>query len=119
MAIKLHKDTNPFLVGALAGAILAPWIGFDALGWKTSATTESLLKRQSETAVVSAYAHICAARFAAEKDTVAQLAALQKVEHYSRGDSLAKTGLATMRGEKEPTQGVAQACADLLVPEKN
>ena len=119
MAFKLPKDTNPFLVGALAGAILVPWVGFDTLGWKTSATAESLIKRQSETAVVNAYAHICQARFNGEKDAPVRLAELTKAEKYSRGDVLAKTGVATMSGEKEPTQGVAQACAELLVPEKS
>lgn len=119
MAFTLPKDTNPFLVGALAGAILAPWVGFDALGWKTGATTESLVKRGSETAVVSAYAQICTAQFKAAKDATAHLADLVKIEKYSRGDAVAKGGYATMVGEKEPTQGVAQACAELLVPEKN
>jgi hypothetical protein len=119
MAFKLPKDTNPFLVGALAGAILVPWVGFDTLGWKTSATAETLIKRQSETAVVNAYAHICQARFNDGKDVPARLAELAKAEKYSRGDVLAKTGVATMTGEKEPTQGVAQACAELLVPEKS
>ena len=38
MNFKLHKDTNPFLIGALAGAVLATWVGFDALGWRTTAT---------------------------------------------------------------------------------
>lgn len=119
MAFKMHKDTNPFLVGALAAAVLVPWVGFDALGWKTGAAAETLIKRQSETAVVAAYAHVCTGQFNAAKDAPAQLEALKKVEHYSRGDALAKTGFATMSGDKEPLSGVPQACADLLVPEKN
>ena len=28
------------------------------------------------------------------------------------------SAFATMLGEKEPTQGVAEACAELLIPEK-
>jgi len=118
MAFKMHKDTNPFLVGALAGAVLATWVGFDALGWKTGATTESLVKRGSETAVVAAYAHICTSQFNSAKDHDAQLAALKKVDRYSRGDVIAKGGFATMAGDKEPTSGVASACSDLLIPEK-
>lgn len=119
MAFTLPKNTNPFLVGALAGAILVPWVGFDALGWKTSSASESLVKRGAETAVVSAYAKICTSQFNASKDAPARLTDLAKVEKYSRGDIITKTGFATMLGEKEPTQGVAQACAELLVPEKN
>jgi hypothetical protein len=29
-----------------------------------------------------------------------------------------KAGFAAMLGEKEPTQGVSEACAELLIPEK-
>ena len=118
MAFTLPKNTNPFLVGALAGAVLAVWVGFDALGWKTAAAAETLIKRQSDTAVVAAYARLCTNQFNASKDSAARLADLTKVEQYSRGDLLAKSGFATMVGEKEPMQGVPQACAELLLPAK-
>jgi hypothetical protein len=118
MNFKLHKDTNPFLIGALAGAVLATWVGFDALGWRTTATADALMKRQSETAAIAAYAHVCVGQFNAAKDAPARLAALASVEKYSRGDAIAKTGFAIMAGDKEAVQGVPQACADLLVPEK-
>jgi hypothetical protein len=118
MAFTLPKNTTPFCVGALAGAVLAVWVGFDAMGWKTGAAAETLIKRQSDTAVVAAYAHLCTNQFNAGKDSAARLADLMKVEQYSRGDSLAKSGFATMVGDKEPLQGVPQACAEMLVPVK-
>ncbi|MSQ52879.1 MAG: hypothetical protein EXR28_13430 [Betaproteobacteria bacterium] len=114
----MHKDTKPFLLGALAGAVIAVWTGFDALGWKTSSANESLVKRGADSAVVAAYARVCSAQFKNLKDFEARLATLQKAERYSRGDIVNKAGYATMVGEKEATQGVAQACADLLIPEK-
>ena len=116
--IPMHKDTIPFAVGALAGAVLVTWVGFDAMGWKTANASDALVKRGSEVAVVAAYAHICTARFNEAKDVPGRLADLQKVEQWSRGEVLAKSGFATMRGEKEPTSGVPQACADLLLPAK-
>ena len=118
MAFTLPKDTNPFCVGALAGAILATWVGFDALGWKTASSSEALLKRQSETAVVAAYSRVCTSQFNAAKDHDAQLVALKKVDKWSRGDVVAKSGFATMSGDKEPVSGVPSACAELLIPEK-
>lgn len=118
MEFKMHKDTNPFLIGALAGAVLATWVGFDALGWKTGATAESLVKRGSETAAIAAYAHVCTAQFNAAKDKDVQLAALTKIDKWSRGDVIAKGGFATMVGDKEPVSGVPSACAELLIPEK-
>ncbi len=119
MYFKLPNNTSPFLLGALAGAVLATWVGFDALGWKTGAAADSLVKRQSETAVVAAYAQICTSQFNNAKDRDAQLAALKKVDKWSRGDVIAKGGYATMVGAKEPVSGVPAACADLLTPEKS
>jgi hypothetical protein len=119
MAFAIPKNTQPFLVGALAGAVLAVWVGFDALGWKTASATEALLKRQSETATVAAYANICTTQYKAAKDYDAQLVALKKVDKWSRGDVVAKSGYATMAGAKEPLSGVPAACADLLTPEKS
>jgi len=115
----MHKDWKPFALGALAGAVLFTWIGFDALGWKTGSAAETLAKRQADGAVIAAYARVCSAQFNNAKDLPARLETLKKSERWSRGDVLAKAGFATMFGEKEPTQGVAQACADMLIPEKN
>lgn len=112
----LPKDTKPFCLGALAGAVAIAWIGFDSFGWKTSAASETLAKRQADGAVVAAYAHICASEFSSARNSPARLAELKKVDQWARGEAVAKGGFATMAGEKEPTYGVGQACADLLIP---
>src|SRR6185436_1384793 len=112
MDFKLPPNTQQYCVGALAGAVLATWVGFDALGWKTGAAAEALMKRQGESAVVTAYGHVCVGQFNASKDHVAQLEALKKIDKWSRGDQIAKGGYATMAGDKEPLSGVASACAD-------
>lgn len=110
--------TKQFCLGALAGAAVLVWTGFDALGWKLNSTAEALAKKKAEAAVVSAYASICRAQFSTGADFSARLAALSKADRYSRGDLVAKGGWATMSGGKEPQSGVAQECADLLLPEK-
>ncbi len=114
----MHKDTNPFLLGAFVGALLLAWAGFELLGWSTSGATERLAKRQADVAVVAALGRICSTQFNSAPNLPARLAELQKTERWSRGGVVAKTGFATMVGEKEPTSGVAEACADLLIPEK-
>ena len=114
----LPAGWKPFSLGALVGAIIITWTGFDALGWKTASAVETLGKRQADTAVVSALATICDARFRAEADFSVRLAALEKVERYSRGEAVWKAGWATMPGSKEPNQEVGRACAELLLPEK-
>ena len=115
---EIPKETKPFLLGALAGAVLIAWIGFDLGGWKTGGTSERLAKRQADSAVVAAHARICSVQFNSAKNLPARLAELQKTERWSRGAVVTKGGFATMPGEKEPTQGVSEACAELLIPEK-
>ena len=115
----LPAGAKPFCLGALAGAVLVAWVGFDALGWKTASAVEALSKRNTETAVAGAFASICSEQFKKGSQFTVQLAALAKTERYSRGDVLAKGGWATMAGSKEPHPGVAQLCAELLIPEKS
>ncbi len=115
----IPKDTKPFCLGALAGAVLISWVGFDSFGWKTSNAAETLAKRQADGAVINAYAHICATEFNGAKNLPLRLAELKKADQWARGELVAKGGFATMVGEKEPTYGVSQACADLLIPEKS
>jgi hypothetical protein len=115
---QLPAGTKPFCLGAVAGAVLLGWAGFDALGWKLNSAAEALANKKAEAAVVTAFASICREQFAKSADFPARLAALNKVERYSRGDAVAKAGWATMSGRKEPTPGVGQECADLLIPAK-
>jgi predicted phage gp36 major capsid-like protein len=107
---------KPFALGALAGAVAITWAGFDTFGWKTAGTAENLGKRQADAAVVSALASICNARFRSEANFASRLAALEKVERYSRGEMVWKAGWATMPGSSEPNQDVGRACAELLIP---
>jgi hypothetical protein len=115
---ELPAGWKPFSLGAVAGAVLAVWVGFDALGWKTISAHENLGNRKAEAAVVTAFASICRDQFMKGADYSSRLEALNKLERYSRGDAVAKAGWATMTGAKEPRAGVAQECADLLIPAK-
>jgi hypothetical protein len=115
---ELPAGWKPFSLGALAATVLVTWVGFDALGWKLNSAAETLAKRKAEAAVVSAFAGICRDQFMKGADYAARLAALDKLERYSRGEVVAKGGWATMTGGKEPLAGVAQECAELLVPAK-
>lgn len=116
MDFKLPPNTQPVLLGAVAGAVLSVWVGFDALGWRTTTAAENMANKRAETAVVVALASICRERFSQAKDFPARLAALEKTERYSRAEVIEKAGWATMMGSKEPKQGVGEECANLLLP---
>lgn len=114
--VTLPAGWKPFSLGALVGAVIITWTGFDALGWKTASTADSLGKRQADVAVVKALASICDAQARKEANFAVRIAALEKTERYSRGDEVTKAGWATMPGAKEPNREVGQACAELLIP---
>ena len=116
--VALPAGWKPFTLGAVVGAVVITWTGFDALGWKTSSTAATLGKRQADAAVVSALALICDARNRAEAEFPVRRPALEKVERYSRGEAEWKAGWATMPGSKEPNPDVGRACAERLFPEK-
>ena len=114
----IKKDGKPFFVGALLGSVLISWAGFQLVGWKSPSVAERLAKTQTHTAVISELSKICSAQFNAAPSVPERLAELKKTERWSRGEVIAKAGFATMPGEKKPQNGVAGACALLLVPEQ-
>ena len=118
MDFKMHKDTKPFLLGGLAGAVLLGWVGFQLVGWQSPTAAAKFAKGQSSAAVATALGRICSVQFNSAANLPERLATLQKTEQWSRSGELTKAGFATMPGEKEPVNGVAEACATLLVPEK-
>lgn len=118
MSFTMHKDTKPFLLGGLAGAVLVAWVGFELVGWKSPGNSEKLARGQANVAVATALGKICSVQFNSAANLPERLATLQKTEQWSRSGVVAKAGFATMPGEKEPANGVAEACANLLVPEK-
>jgi hypothetical protein len=114
----IHKDQKPFALGALAGAALIVWVGFGTFNWKTPGKAETLAKQQISAALTADHAQICLAQFNAGKDSPARMTKLQATDRWSRGDVIEKGGYATMAGAKQAGQGVSQACADLLIPDK-
>lgn len=113
----IKKNAQPFLLGALAGAVLISWIGFQLVGWKSPSSAERLVKTQTEAAMIAELSRICSVQFNNAPNLTERLAELKKTERWSRGGVIAKAGFATMPGAKEPANGVAEACANLLVPE--
>ena len=114
----IQKNVKPFLLGALAGAVLLAWVGFELVGWKSPNDAARQAKTQTSAAVATELAKICLVQFNAAPNRPERMAELKKTERWSRSGVIAKAGFATMPGQKEPENGVAEACANLLVPEK-
>ncbi len=116
--MKLPVETKPALWGIAGGAILAAIVGFSWGGWITGGRAQAEAMQRADAAVVVALAPVCVERFQRATDVSANLAALTKIDSWSRGDFIEKGGWAMMPGSKatEPVAAVAKACASLLVP---
>lgn len=111
-------ETKPALWGAVAGAVLMAIVGFSWGGWVTGGKSETAAALRASTAVTTALAPLCVARFQGATDASTQLAALKKADTWSQGDFVEKGGWATMPGPANPPEqisAVAKACATLLV----
>jgi alpha/beta superfamily hydrolase len=118
LVMKIPVETKPALWGMAGGAIAAAIVGFSWGGWVTGGRAEADATQRAHAAVVVALAPVCVERFQRATDVTANLAALNKVDSWSRGDFIEKGGWATVHGSKAPDEvsAVAQACALLLVP---
>lgn len=112
----LDGDSPKRLIqGVAVGAIGAMVIGFNWGGWNIGSTVDQKVETAAVSAMVSALAPICAAKFEqaakADNDLIVRLSA---VNSWQRDNHLMKTGWTTFPGGGEPDYDVAKACSQLL-----
>jgi hypothetical protein len=109
-------ETKPALWGVAGGALALAIIGFSWGGWVTGGKAESSALVRVDDAVVGALAPVCVDKFQRAGDATVNLAALRKVDTWSRGDFVEKGGWAAVPGNNssERVSAVAKACAALL-----
>jgi hypothetical protein len=113
---KLPEKTEPFLWGALAGAITLAVVGFNWGGWVTGGTAEKLAAERGDQAMVASLVPICVSQFQKAPEARGRLTTLKATQSWEQGDYVMKGGWATMPGSMspEPSRQVAQACAEAL-----
>ena len=109
--MKVPAELKPALWGAAGGAVALAIVGFTWGGWVTGDEASDM----TQAAIVERLVPICVGQFNMDADKVTKLAALKKVESWSRGEFVVKQGWATMPGAKEADSGVARDCADKTV----
>ena len=117
--MQIPSGTKPLLWGAAAGAMVVSIVGLSWGGWLTGGKAETAAALRASGAVTAALAPVCVAKFQGACDAASNLAALTKVDTWSRADFVDKGGWATMPGATNPSDqisAVAKACATLLVP---
>ena len=111
-------ELKPALLGAVAGAAALAIIGFNWGGWVTGATSESMAKQRVSKALVTALAPICVENYRHSKDGAAQLAELKRINSWEQGAFVDKAGWTKMPGTTSNESGLAKACAELILSDK-
>ena len=104
--------------GAVAGGVLTIVVGFGWGGWTLGSTAEKTAEMSASKATVAALAPICVDKFRHDADSQAKLVALKATDSWQQDTFVAKGGWATFPGSKEPADGVAEACANILTAQK-
>ena len=109
------ESLKRLLQGAAAGAVATMFVGFYWGGWSLSSTADKMAKEQSELAVVTVLAPVCADKFRALPDAEAKTVALSKADSWKRAEEFPQE-LVTLPGETSPSSALVKACYALLVP---
>ncbi len=114
--MKFPANTETFLWGAGAGAVVLAIIGFTLGGWMTAGTAQERIRASAQQAVVASLTPICVAQFRKDPQAKAGLAALKQTDSWKQAGYVSEAGWAKMPGSKDAADSdVAQACADVLL----
>ncbi len=101
--------------GLIVGAILSPAILFSSGHVTTSENAARLSRESANEAEALAILPYCVANFRDSADVKANIAALQKANHWERGQFIMEGGWAKAPDGQTRGSQVANACADELL----
>ena len=104
-----------FIFGALAGAFVAPMVGFAALGWKLDAKAQIMATDAAAAEVQRVLVPVCVAQFKADPGVDAHAAAMKGMQYaQTRVDYVEKGGWAMLPGQDRPVSGLTESCTEAL-----
>jgi hypothetical protein len=101
-----------FCLGSVIGAVI---IGFGFGGCVTGGTARDMAVQSGKDAVIQRLVPICVYQFNQDPEKDQKLSELKETSRYQQDDYVKDQGWATMPGEDQPDNKVADACAKLLV----
>lgn len=118
MSMQVPPWVKPGCWGAVLGAAALAVVGFGQLGWHTAGSAQQSAQEHADAAVVAALVPFCVAK--AQQDTdPTKLVKLRNEElSYTRRSMVSDDGWATMPGATAPDPALADACSQVLAPEK-
>ncbi len=116
--MKVPVWLKPGVWGAIIGSVATMMIGFSMMGWTLNSTAQKAAQDRTELALTAALTPFCVESFMKQPDAAKRLTGLREVESWKQQEFVEKGGWATMNGNKEPTPGLATACAHALLKAK-
>ncbi len=108
----LIRPTKTIVFWSVVATIAVTMIvGFAWGGWVTGGTAQKL----TNDAVAQRLSSICVGQFNQDPQKDQKLVELQDISSYQRDDYVKEQGWATMPGEANPDNKVADGCAKLIV----
>lgn len=109
-----QQGVKPFAWGMAIGMVVLLIVIFST-GWVvTSSTAKAQAKEMAQEAVINRLAPIALAQFMGDPNREVRLKEMKTLDSWRRGDYVKEQGWATMPGDKEPDDRVANECARRL-----
>ncbi len=118
MSMQMPPWIKPGFWGAVVGAAALAVVGFGQQGWRTAGSAQQSAQDQADAAVVAALVPACVAKAQQDADATKLTKLRNEGSSYTRRSMVADDGWATMPGATAPNPALADACSQILAPEK-
>jgi hypothetical protein len=100
--------------GAVGGALVTMYVGFNVGGWTTNGSAEVMAKETAATAVAERLGTICVAQFNRDPAKTQKLIEMKDKDTWDKGRYIDTQSWAIMPGDEKAESGVSDACAKQL-----
>jgi hypothetical protein len=100
--------------GAIGGAIVSTYIGFNVAGWMTNGAAEAIATETAAAAVAERLGTICVAQFNRDTAKSQKLSEMKGKDAWEMGRFIENQSWPIMPGDEKPDRGVSEACAKQL-----
>ncbi len=109
------KSLMRILLGAVIGAAITTFVGFNGLGWTLESSAKDVARNSANAAVVEVLAPICADNFQHAPNATTNKLALLKVSSSEQASFIVQGGWAKFPGNNTSNNAaVAEACARII-----
>ena len=102
---------RPGIWGAVIGAVVITYVGFNYWGWTTAGSAMKMAEERVQAELAKALVPLCIQHASLDPKRETRFKELEKESSWSRGVKVASFGWATFEGMTQPNKVVAEACA--------